>query len=45
MIPIDSLKNYFIDQEEGLKKLLTRSLNLVMQHEAIKQSGSGPPAI
>lgn len=42
MIPIDLLEDYLIDQEDGLKKLLTWFLNLVMQLEAIQQSGSEP---
>ena len=42
MIPIDLLEDYLIDQEEGIKKLLTWFLNLVMQLEAIQQSGSEP---
>ncbi len=31
MIPKDLLEDYLIDQEDGLKKLLTWFLNLVMQ--------------
>ncbi|MEM0499172.1 MAG: IS256 family transposase [Methanothrix sp.] len=42
MIPVDLLEDYLIDQEEGLKKLLTYFLNLVMQLEAIQQSGAEP---
>lgn len=42
MMPIDLLEDYLIDQEDGLKKLLTWFLNLVMQLEAIQQSGSEP---
>jgi hypothetical protein len=30
MIPKELLEDYFIDQEDGLKKLLTWFLNLVM---------------
>jgi transposase-like protein len=36
------LKYYLIDQDDGLKKLLTWFLNLVMQLEAIQQSGAEP---
>ncbi len=42
MIPIDIIEDYLIDQDEGLKKVLTWFLNLVMQLEAIQQSGSEP---
>jgi len=42
MIPQDLLEDYLIDQEKGLKKLLTWFLNLVMQLESIQQSGSEP---
>jgi len=42
MIPVDLLEDYLIDQEEGLRKLLTFFLNLVMQLEAIQQSGAEP---
>ena len=42
MIPKDLLEDYLIDQEEGIKKLLTWFLNLVMQLESIQQSGSEP---
>lgn len=42
MIPIEFLEDYLIDQDEGLKKLLTWFLNLVMQHEAIQQSEAEP---
>jgi hypothetical protein len=37
MIPIEFLEDYLIDQEDGLKKLLTWFLNLVMQLEAMEQ--------
>jgi len=37
MIPKDLLEDYFIDQEDGLKKLLTWFLNQVIQFEAIEQ--------
>jgi len=36
----DLLEDYLIDQDDGLKKLLTWFLNLVMQLEAIQQSGA-----
>jgi putative transposase len=36
------LDDYLIDQDDGLKKLLTWFLNLVMQLEAIQQSGAEP---
>lgn len=36
MIPTELLEDYFIDQEAGLKKLLTWFLNLVMQFEAME---------
>jgi len=42
MIPIEFLEDYLNDQEEGLKKLLTWFLNLIMQLEAIQQSESEP---
>jgi len=38
----DLLEDYLIDQDDGLKKLLTWFLNLVMQLEAIQQSGAEP---
>jgi putative transposase len=37
MIPIEFLEDYLIDQEDGLKKLLTWFLNLVMQLDAMEQ--------
>lgn len=37
MIPIELLEDYLIDQEDGLKKLLTWFLNMVMQFEAMEQ--------
>jgi transposase-like protein len=40
MIPIDILEDYLIDQDDGLKKLLTWFLNLVMQLEAMQQVGA-----
>jgi len=42
MIPIDILEDYLIDQDDGLKKLLTWFLNLVMQLEAMQQVGVEP---
>jgi putative transposase len=42
MIPTDLLEDYFIDQEDGLKKLLTWFLNLVMQFEAMEQIDAEP---
>lgn len=42
MIPIELLEDYLIDQEDGLKKLLTWSLNLVMQLESIEQISAEP---
>ena len=42
MIPIQLLEDYLIDQEDGLKQLLTWFLNLVMQLEAIQQIGAEP---
>jgi putative transposase len=36
------LEDYLIDPDDGLKKLLTWFLNLVMQLEAIQQSGAEP---
>jgi putative transposase len=41
-IPIGLLEDYLIDQEDGLKKLLTWFLNLVMQFEAIEQIDAEP---
>jgi hypothetical protein len=35
-------KDYLVDQEDGLKRLLTWFLNLVMQLEAVQQSGADP---
>ena len=34
------MEDYLVDQEDGMKKLLTWFLNLVMQLEAIQQSGA-----
>jgi putative transposase len=42
MMPIALLEDYLIDQEEGLKKLLTWFLNLVMQLEAMQQADAEP---
>jgi putative transposase len=42
MIPIELLEDYLIDQEDGLKKLLTWFLNLVMQLESIEQISAEP---
>ena len=42
MIPKDLLEDYFVDQEDGLKKLLTWFLNLVMQFEAMEQIDAEP---
>ncbi len=42
MIPIDILEDYLVDQDDGLKKLLTWFLNLVMQLEAMQQAGAEP---
>src|SRR5512137_72718 len=42
MIPIELLEDYLIDQEDGLKKLLTWFLNLVMQLESAEQIEAGP---
>lgn len=42
MIPNELLEDYFIDQEVGLKKLLTWFLNLVMQFEAMEQINAEP---
>jgi putative transposase len=36
------LEDYLVDQDDGLKKLLTWFLNLVMQLETIQQSGAEP---
>ena len=42
METFELLEDYLIDQEDGLKKLLTWFFNLVMQLEAIQQSGAEP---
>ena len=38
----DLLEDYLIDQDDGLKKLLTWFLNLVMQLEAMEQIEAEP---
>jgi putative transposase len=42
MIPRDLIEDYLVDQEEGLKGLLTWFLNLVMQLEAMEQIEAEP---
>jgi putative transposase len=42
MGPIDILQDYLIDQETGLKELLTWFLNQVMLLEALQQTGAEP---
>jgi putative transposase len=42
MMPIEFLEDYLIDQEDGLKKLLTWFLNLVMQLESTEQINAEP---
>ena len=42
MIPIDLIEDYLVDKEDGLKKLLTWFLNLVMQFEAMDQIEAAP---
>jgi len=42
MIPNEFLEDYLYDQEDGLKKLLTWFLNLVMQFEAMEQIDAEP---
>jgi transposase-like protein len=42
MIPIQLLEDYLIDQNDGLKRLLTWFLNLVMQLEALQQVEAKP---
>jgi len=42
MIPKDLLEDYLIDQDDGLKNLLTWFLNLVMQFEAMEQIDAEP---
>jgi len=45
MTPIDILEDYLIDQEDGLKNLLTWFLNLVMQFEAMEQIDAEEAAV
>ena len=40
MIPLELIEDYLIDQDEGVKRLLTWFLNLVMQNEALEQLGA-----
>jgi len=42
MVPSELLEDYLIDQETGLKELLTWFLNQVMQLEALHQTGAQP---
>jgi len=42
MRPIEFLEDYLIDQEDGLRKLLTWFLNLLMQLEAMEQINAEP---
>ncbi len=42
MILTELLQDHLIDQEIGLKELLTLFLNLVMQLEALQQAGAAP---
>ena len=42
MIPIELPEDYLVDQDDGIKKLLTWFLNLVMQQEAIQQADAEP---
>jgi putative transposase len=42
MVPSKLLEDYLIDQETGLKALLTWFLNQVMQLEVLHQSGAEP---
>ena len=42
MVPTELLQDYLIDQEIGLKELLTWFLNPVMQLEALQQTGAEP---
>jgi hypothetical protein len=41
MIPIELLKDYIIDQDEGIKNVLTWFLILVMQFESTATVGCG----
>jgi putative transposase len=40
MIPLELIEDYLIHQDEGIKRLLTWFLNLVMQNEALEQPGA-----
>jgi transposase-like protein len=40
MVPIQIIRDYLIDNEEGMKLLLPWFLNLVMQVEALEQAGA-----
>ena len=40
MIPLELIEDYLIHQYEGIKRLLTWFLNLVMQNEALEQLGA-----
>ena len=42
MVPTELLQDYLIDQGTGLKELFTWFLNLVMQLEALQQTGAEP---
>ncbi len=42
MIPLEFVQDYFNDNEEGMRTLLTWFLNLVMQIEALHQVGAAP---
>jgi hypothetical protein len=41
-ILFELMEDYLVDQEDGMKKLLTWFLNLVMRREAIQQSDADP---
>lgn len=38
----DLIRDYLVDQEEGMRKVITRFLNNVMQEEAAQQTGADP---
>mgnify|MGYP000843569212 CR=1 FL=1 len=40
MIPLSIIDDYFTDQSEGMRNLITWFLNLVMQLEALQQAGA-----
>lgn len=40
MIPLSIIDDYFTDQSEGMRSLITWFLNLVMQLEALQQAGA-----